>query len=262
MICTMMMPPDPEQAALELLESAKQKNRPVDLDQVAALWPKLRISIEKLDREGYLIDLGKQGAEIIVREGDDVPRRRYTIAHELGHCLLKSSAFRDAGDSPDSVDAEVEKWCDQFAAALLMPREWVVRDLREAKVGGLIYAVRSAPHLYQVSHHSFRLRVSEVTPISIFEVEQTGRRFELGGKFEARGVSSRHIRNTLQEALDFLGTTGDYSWRVHPNTQFLSICKPISHGSGSRRYLFCIMPKPEAQKSVENGERKFNQAIS
>jgi len=50
--------PDPEKAALELLERAGQLHPPVDLDCVAAWWPGLKISTDTLDQEGYLIDLG------------------------------------------------------------------------------------------------------------------------------------------------------------------------------------------------------------
>jgi len=57
---------DPEKTALELLARTGQSGPPVDLDRVAALWPGLKISAENLEREGYLVDLGAQGAEIIV----------------------------------------------------------------------------------------------------------------------------------------------------------------------------------------------------
>jgi hypothetical protein len=84
--------PDPEQAASEFLDRASQNCPPVDLDQIAALWLGLKISTDNLEREGYLVDLGAQGAEIIVRAEEPLPRRRYTIAHELGHWVLQCSA--------------------------------------------------------------------------------------------------------------------------------------------------------------------------
>ena len=239
--------PDPEAIATELVDRAKQDFRPVDPERVAALWPELRVSCDKLEKEGYLIDLGAQGGEIIVREGDPLPRRRYTIAHELGHWVLRTSGFSEVGHAHDSAYKPVERWCDQFASALLMPREWVVGDFREAKVGGLIHTIRSGPHLYQVSHQSFRLRVSQITPISIFEVEQNGHMIEPRWKYEARGVPTKTVGDTLSQALALVREKSDYGRHLHRKTQFLSVCAQISHGGESRRWLICILPKPKPQ---------------
>src|SRR5206468_6084969 len=99
----------------------------VDLDRVVALWPELRVCESNLDREGYLIDLGRLGAEILVKS-DDVPtRRRFTIAHELGHWILRRSEAPGFADA--ASHATLERWCDQFAAGLLMPKEWLLREL-------------------------------------------------------------------------------------------------------------------------------------
>lgn len=77
------------------------------------------------------------GANVIaVNSLNSKTRQRFTIAHELGHLLLHESAlqvdrpisvrFRD-GRSGLAVDQD-EIDANQFAAALLMPREWVLTD--------------------------------------------------------------------------------------------------------------------------------------
>src|SRR5436853_7452483 len=109
--------PNPEKAALELIERAGQCHPPVDLDCVAALLPGLKLATDTLDQEGYLVDLGAQGGEIIVRADAPPPRRRYTIAHELGHWVLQHSESLARERSAAMPHAVIERWCDRFAAA-------------------------------------------------------------------------------------------------------------------------------------------------
>lgn len=59
------------------------------------------------------------------------PRRRFTLAHELGHCVLHEDGQRSLFCRHGSVDpdhdpaaeaaAEIEREANQFAASLLMP---------------------------------------------------------------------------------------------------------------------------------------------
>jgi Zn-dependent peptidase ImmA (M78 family) len=49
--------------------------------------------------------------------------RIYTLFHELGHLITRTnSACSESPSTPDSRDP-VERWCEEFAAAILMPRE-------------------------------------------------------------------------------------------------------------------------------------------
>lgn len=52
--------------------------------------------------------------------------RCYTLFHELGHLLTRtSSACVEVYDDPvkERVSDQIERWCEQFAASFLMPRE-------------------------------------------------------------------------------------------------------------------------------------------
>jgi len=55
------------------------------------------------------------------------PRRRFTIGHELGHCVLHQDGQRSLFCRHGSVDADasaaIEQEANHFAAALLMPPE-------------------------------------------------------------------------------------------------------------------------------------------
>jgi hypothetical protein len=91
-----------------------------------------------------------RGGYILVRREDNLPRRRFTAAHELGHYLLHFLPRLGAGQAPeaglvqDDEDATVreeeagegevplavlERQANRFAAEVLMPEE-VCRGLR------------------------------------------------------------------------------------------------------------------------------------
>src|SRR5689334_11100791 len=74
---------------------------------------------------------------IVVAKGDNEVRKRFTIAHELGHLVLhsyttphadRSYKLRDARSSDGSILEEIE--ANQFAAELLMPERYVFEAIR------------------------------------------------------------------------------------------------------------------------------------
>jgi predicted transcriptional regulator len=123
----------PETQALHLLKSLDVKQPPVD---VGGLARKLRVRIEQAD-------LGDECSGVLVRRGSAAVigvhfahhpnRQRFTVAHELGHFLLhKGGTYVDKGTSlrfrnseSGSGTQKEEREANQFAAALLMPSEWV-----------------------------------------------------------------------------------------------------------------------------------------
>lgn len=62
--------------------------------------------------------------KIQIAEGQNYRRQRFTLAHELGHLLLRTQ---------DRNCPDEERFCDEFAAELLMPRQ------------ALLHAARSQP---------------------------------------------------------------------------------------------------------------------
>src|SRR5207245_482886 len=97
-------------------------------------------------------------------------RQRFTIAHEIGHLLLHRGAtfhvdekspigFRNDRSSMATDEKEIE--ANQFAAELLMPRNFLDRDL-----GGLVEeieaeeAVDRLARKYQVSVQAMTVRLS------------------------------------------------------------------------------------------------------
>ena len=232
--------PDAKAAATDILRRARQERPPVNLDVVVRLWPELTVTSSCLDREGYLIDLGRLGAEILVR-GDDNPRRkRFTIAHELGHWVLRPTLATE----PRSIlpSTAVEKWCDTFATALLMPEDWVLRDVRGIKPSGILSVALLGSDRYDVSNEAFQLRVSELTPLSIFRVKGLEGGLSVEKAFQTTHVPTAVVNKTLKRVLRILSTgclPGQYR---HRDTGLLSVHKLMFRGSNESRWLVGIIP--------------------
>jgi hypothetical protein len=153
---------DPEVAAAEVLARADVAEPPVDPVHVSQIWPSLRVTVAELDGAGYLVSLDGRLGELLLRSRDPAPRRRYTCAHELGHWVLETHAhtLREQARSPI-----VERWCDRFAAALLMPATWMIAELAQTSLD--IESIARLPALFGVSRHAGLLRISEIVPLEI-----------------------------------------------------------------------------------------------
>jgi hypothetical protein len=87
--------------------------------------------------EGSLLtDVEKQKGVILYKAGIRKERRRFTIAHELGHFLLPSHKGNQqctAADlrevRRDTIHQRQEAEANRFAAGLLMPKPWFTRDM-------------------------------------------------------------------------------------------------------------------------------------
>jgi IrrE N-terminal-like domain len=78
-----------------------------------------RIIEERLPFDGGIFQLS--GGELVIRLNADSPttRRRFTLAHEIGHLLLGKPGLR----SSCGRDQVLERKCDAIASELLMPSD-------------------------------------------------------------------------------------------------------------------------------------------
>lgn len=128
---------EPGSAAQELLQSQGIAKPPVPVERVAKALG-VRVAFEPFEGElsGLLYREPGGGDVVLVNSLTAKTRQRFTVAHELGHLLLHeaplqvdrplSVRFRDERSSLAVDQEEIE--ANRFAAALLMPGDWVLRD--------------------------------------------------------------------------------------------------------------------------------------
>lgn len=127
--------------AQHLLQEHRITHPWIDVYALAAKIPAVK-GIEELglnnDISGALLPVDDGQWLIVVNKAHAESRRRFTVAHELGHLLLhqyttphadRRLRLRDARSSEGSAFEEIE--ANQFAAELLMPREFVVRSVQK-----------------------------------------------------------------------------------------------------------------------------------
>jgi Zn-dependent peptidase ImmA (M78 family) len=159
-----------EQEAEKILEATRITQIPVDVSDISK---KLDIVIKyapSIEFSGLLYR--KDGkAFMAINNKDPEVRQRFTIAHELGHFFLHPQKdtfveFRDNGITitPRSLK---EIQANQFAAALLMPRKYLLEDIANYQETGITDAVIHAlAERYQVSDKSMNYRLRNLNFIS------------------------------------------------------------------------------------------------
>jgi len=155
----------------ELLERFRIHNPPVPVDKIAKKlgFELVALSTSDDDISGAII---RKGGEVIiaVNPSHHLNRRRFTIAHELGHYFLHEGLdehvdqdFRVAWRSADSSKAvnwlEIE--ANRFAAELLMPTQFLRRDLDSLhSIGKRTVALLASA--YKVSPEAMKFRLTNL----------------------------------------------------------------------------------------------------
>lgn len=114
-----------ETMAASLLEAVALPQQPsVDVFEVARRLGVDAIEIVAIPEDGRL-ELRNGRARIVLAAGAPPTRRRFTLAHELAHLLLDDTGVALAVGRVVPHVLDVERFCNTFAAELLMPSGWV-----------------------------------------------------------------------------------------------------------------------------------------
>jgi hypothetical protein len=142
--------------AERLIEAAGITREPVSLLDVVSV---LNLSLVEADREPFsceaaLAPLG-DGHVISLRRGGNERRRRFSIAHEIGHFVLHPARARhERGGTVNEAMRTQEREADAFAAELLMPEHLVRRAALEDGAD-----VRRLADRFEVSETAMSLRL-------------------------------------------------------------------------------------------------------
>jgi hypothetical protein len=132
---------------------------PVPVESLAQRLGVDRITFVDLLEDGSLERHGS-ATQILIRRDLHEARRRFTIAHELAHLMLtfreaRAVAYRTIRNSND-----VERFCDEIAAAVLFPRWWMQRHY--ARRIHNLSTIRHLAHQTGTSMGAAVVRLSEV----------------------------------------------------------------------------------------------------
>jgi Zn-dependent peptidase ImmA (M78 family) len=124
-----------DSVANRLLEQHTLKQAPVDVFQLSKNLG-IRVYEDKLPEDiSGILDLRKTPL-VLVNSDQNINRRRFSLAHEIGHFILhrptgihvdKQTYFRNANSSLGLETIEIE--ANRFAAELLMPSDLIGAEL-------------------------------------------------------------------------------------------------------------------------------------
>ncbi|MGU3497728.1 ImmA/IrrE family metallo-endopeptidase [Mycobacterium sp. C31M] len=127
----------PAQRAAALVRDRTGASIPVDLIEVVdsfadmerAEWPNAAV-------DGITVNCAGARPRIFYRGAVDDLRTRFTIAHELGHAVLPwhigtAQCVMPAAAGSAARRSSAEREADEFAAELLLPRNWLRRLVRD-----------------------------------------------------------------------------------------------------------------------------------
>lgn len=155
-----------EETAANLLEKLKIDVAPINVEDIAA---KCHISVKRAPNKNFSgILLRKDDVAFMAVCSDESPtRQRFTIAHELGHFFLheQKEAFVDFRDNKKNIirdKKEIE--ANKFAAALLMPKKLLLKDIKSYAESGLDQSVVSfLSKKYEVSDEAMTFRLMNLS---------------------------------------------------------------------------------------------------
>lgn len=129
---------------------------PIPLEQVAKFF-----SLEVVDYPGFPDSVSgalikEEGLQVIgVNENHPLVRRRFTIAHELGHYIMGHDVTSVLDHAFDGA-TDKEREANQFASELLMPKNFLKKDLDQKQ-----YTIKDLASRYLVSEQSMSIRLIE-----------------------------------------------------------------------------------------------------
>lgn len=145
---------------------------------------------EDADRRGF-VSVAEPDAPVIVLNSPEDPRARaFTILHEFGHLLLEARG--------ESVSAtETERWCNEFAGEILMPREKLVELVSRSEHASYEDAAQDVAGTFHVTPlaAATRMVVAGLVPRALGEDLILGLRASGGGGQKSTGGS--YYRNQI-----------------------------------------------------------------
>lgn len=161
----------PERLLAVILDHHRNWKPPVDVETFALSVGILEF--RNLEVDGFvgalMTDLEKTKGIILSAAGMAMPRRRFTIAHELGHFLIaahrgdKRCTAKDMMENGrETLHKKEEAQANRFAAGLLMPKPWFAAQMDELGSPDVSH-LRPLASTYEVSLEATANRYAELS---------------------------------------------------------------------------------------------------
>jgi Zn-dependent peptidase ImmA (M78 family) len=162
------------QAAEELLQKFGDISLPIKVEDIARFLG-IRVVPYPLENDlSGLLVIEENGAVIGYNQNESRARRRFTVAHELGHYILHKEGkthtvfadnsfkvlFRSQAEHEDSAIARMEFEANTFAAALLMPVPMLQKEIEDIEFDlGDEGAIKELSRRFEVSSTAMYYRL-------------------------------------------------------------------------------------------------------
>ncbi len=175
----------PEQRVARLLATRMRLEPPVDIEDLTRKYAVVEEDELPQDSDAVVITRAGEKPVIVLNRKKPATRRRFTLAHELGHILIPWHVGTVACHTDwivefhDNAYAQTESEANRFASELLMPRDWLLQLVRPGK--GLRRAF-SAVRRTDVSPHAASVALVQVLgPGYVFAVVDRAGKVSLSG---------------------------------------------------------------------------------
>ena len=154
-----------EERADEILNKYGGGNLPINVLEIAK---KANVLIKYAPSTKFsgLLYRKDSNAFMAISSSESNVRQRFTIAHELGHFFLhpQKDTFVEFRDNEKNIVRGVkEAQANKFAAALLMPRKFIEKDVQSFKETGITKsATEFLAKKYHVSEEAMTYRLMNV----------------------------------------------------------------------------------------------------
>ncbi|MEK7070802.1 MAG: ImmA/IrrE family metallo-endopeptidase [Patescibacteria group bacterium] len=150
--------------AMSLIKMTGITHAPIDVEKVAQRLGFTIIEADFPDNYSGEIFIEGNVKSIGINKNHNSSRKRFSIAHELGHYLNAHQNFDDGGEMLDDINFDFtnpihrqEKEANMFAAELLMPKDFLIKDLNEFGLD-----INKLKEKYDVSEQSMWIRLTSL----------------------------------------------------------------------------------------------------
>lgn len=169
---------------------------PIDVQSLVKRYAQLKTENIPFDGvDGICLNLKVPGKTplVIINKKNQSLRRRFTLAHELGHILIPwhMGTILDRLDPADNVSDDYwtfEKEANNFAAELLMPSDWLESQI--AANSDLSKLHRQLVEQCEVSLQASSIRLAQHLPQNIVYAVERGGLVEFSGRTQGTFATS------------------------------------------------------------------------